>query len=199
MEAAFAITGINLPVIAAFHFMIEIELQYFCFRKIHHNQNKMKKNLKMPLSWLFLLSIAIPACLQPEAQRTETSMKPIVQVFYKDKENSLNTLEQVRPFLENFSNDYDIQYIISTEAENEELIKSLGFPLEHFPFGIAINGKTCALINGDTIIFANFPDFMHHLGKHPGNWTLQHLEAVLNDKNLLLPDNPVITNRPGGH
>jgi hypothetical protein len=118
--------------------------------------------------------------------------------FCKVKENSLNTLEQVRPFLENFSNDFDIRYLSMTEAENEEILKMLGFPIEHFPFGIAIKGKTSALINGDTIIFANFPDFMHHLGKHPGNWTLAHLEAVLNDTGMLLPENAEIKNRPGG-
>lgn len=152
----------------------------------------------MSLGWLFLLSIVITACLHTDSKGSENSEKPVVQVFYKVKENSLNTLEQVRPFLENFSNDFDIRYLSMTEAENEEILKMLGFPIEHFPFGIAIKGKTSALINGDTIIFANFPDFMHHLGKHPGNWTLAHLEAVLNDTGMLLPENAEIKNRPGG-
>lgn len=144
-----------------------------------------------------VLPLSMNACFQPEAKQAESYEKPVVQVLYKEKGNSLNTLEQLRPFLENFSNGYEIQYLLSTEAENEELVKSLGFPLEHFPFGIAINGKTSALIHGDTIIFANFPDFMHHLEKHPGNWTLEHLETVLNDTGLLLPENPEIVNRAG--
>jgi hypothetical protein len=159
----------------------------------------MKTNLKMSLSWLILFSIAITACLQTDSKHSKNSEKPVVQVFYKDRENSLNTLEQVKPFLEKFSNDYEIQYLLSTEAKNEELVKSLGFPLEHFPFGIAINGKTSALIHGDTIIFANFPDFMHHIGKHPGNWTMEHLETVLNNTGMLLPVNPEIINRSGGY
>ena len=159
----------------------------------------MKITLKKITAWLLVLPLLMNACFQTEAKQEESSEKPVVQVFYKDKENSLNTLEQVRPFLEEFSNDYEIQYLLSTEAENEELVKSLGFPLEHFPFGIAINGKTSALVHGDTIIFANFPDFMRQIGKHPGNWTLEHLGAVLNNPGILLPENPEIINRPGGN
>jgi hypothetical protein len=159
----------------------------------------MKTNFKKLAFWLLVLLPCMNACFQPEKQQKSETDNSLIQVFYKDKENSLNTLEQIRPFLERFSNDYEIQYLNSTDAENEVLVKSMGFPLEHFPFGIAINGKTSALINGDTIIFANFPDFMHHLGKHPGNWTLQHLEAVLHSNELLLSENIVITNQSDGN
>lgn len=159
----------------------------------------MKKNLKKLTAWLLVLPLSLNACFQAENKQKADTENSLIQVFYKEKENSLNTLKHLRPFLENFSNGYEIQYLLSTEAKNEELVKSLGFPLEHFPFGIAINGKTSALIHGDTIIFANFPDFMHHLEKHPGNWTLEHLETVLNDTGLLLPENPEIVNRAGGN
>ncbi len=124
--------------------------------------------------------------------------KPVIQVFYKEKQPSMKTLEKVKAFLEEYQGRYDIQYIRITDPENESLIKSLGLPTEHFPFALAIDQKTSARIDGKTIVFAHFPDFMHHIGKHQGNWTLAHLVKVLNDNSLMLADNPTVETKPGG-
>lgn len=104
----------------------------------------------------------------------------------------------MKSFLSSYQSDFDIRYLDMEEPDNEEYMQSLGFPIEHFPFGIAINGKTSALVDGDTIVFGNFPDFMHHIGRHEGNWTLDHLETVMLNPEKLLPDNPEFENVPGG-
>lgn len=124
--------------------------------------------------------------------------KSLIQVFYKEKENSMQTFEKVKAFLKKYESRYDIRYLLITDPEKESLIKSLGLPTEHFPFAIAIDGKTSAIIDNKKIVFAHFPDFMHHIGKHKGNWTLDHLTKVLDDISLMLPDNPKVQTKPGG-
>jgi hypothetical protein len=127
------------------------------------------------------------------AQINETMTdKPLIHLFYKEKGPSLETLDRIEDFLESYEDKYDIQYVLITDPENEDMMKSLGLPTEHFPFALAINGLTSAFIDGETIVFAEFPDFMHHIGRHKGNWTLKHLEKALNDSSLMLPMNPVI-------
>ena len=76
---------------------------------------------------------------------------------------------------------------------SNELLKSLGLPEDHFPFAMAINRKTSALINDETIIFVELPDFMHHVGRRQGNWSLDHLKTVLENKELLQPEKPLVT------
>ncbi len=121
-----------------------------------------------------------------------------IEVFYKNQPPSMETLSRVESFLDSRQNDFDIRYLDMEDPDNVEYMQSLGFPVDHFPFGIAINGKTSARVGGETIVFGNFPDFMHHIGRHQGNWTLGHLEAVMLDPEKLLPDNPVFENAPGG-
>ncbi len=122
----------------------------------------------------------------------------LIQVFYKEKEPSKQTLNQIKPFLEFAAKSHTVEYLLITDPANEALMKNLGLPIEHFPFAIAINGCTSAAIDGETIIFAKFPDFMHHIGKHPGNWNISHLEQVLNNPARLLPENPDITSEECG-
>ncbi len=124
--------------------------------------------------------------------------RPLLQVFYKEKAPSLQTRERVGGFLDSYQTRYDIRYLVITDTANVELIHALGLPTEHFPFALAIDGKTSARIGETVVTFAHFPDFMHHVGKHQGNWTLAHLEAVLQDPALLLPENPVVETSPGG-
>ncbi len=124
--------------------------------------------------------------------------EPTIEVFYKNQPPSMETLSRVESFLDSHQNDFNIRYLDMEDPDNAEYMQSLGFPVDHFPFGIAINGKTSARIGGETIVFGNFPDFMHHIGRHQGNWTLDHLEAVMLDPEKLLPDNPVFENVPGG-
>lgn len=119
------------------------------------------------------------------------SPKPLLQVFYKEKQPSLQTLQKIRTFLEKYEEKFTVRYLIITAPENEETGRSLGLPIEHFPFAIAIDGKTSVIIDAEKIIFAHFPDFMDHIGKHKGNWTLDHFTKVLDDISLMVPDNPV--------
>ena len=166
----------------------------------------MKINSKTWLITAFVfLGVAVFAMPgSPDASNAETvklestNSKPLLQVFYKEKEPSMQTLKKVKDFLKTYEGSYDIQYLLITNPENEDTIKSLKLPIEHFPFAIAINGKTSAKIDGKTIIFAHFPDFMHHIGKHQGNWTLDHLAKALKDTSLMSPENPVVITKPGG-
>lgn len=128
----------------------------------------------------------------------QSDQRPLIQVFYKEKEPSLKTLERVEEFLGPYESEYEIRQLVITDTTNASLMEELGLPTEHFPFAVAVDGRTSADIDGTTVIFAKFPDFMHHIGRHRGNWTLEHLEKVLKDPGLLLPENPVVTTAPGG-
>jgi len=128
----------------------------------------------------------------------EATKKPVIQVFYKEKAPSLETLDQVLKFLVDYEDTYEIEKVIITDPANSELLTKMKLPAEHFPFALAIEGKTSARIGEATIIFAHFPDFMHKIGRHQGNWTLEHLRQVLQNRSLLLPDNPEVTTAPGG-
>ena len=121
-----------------------------------------------------------------------------IRVFYKEQPPSLETLAEVKSMLDAYENNWQISYLQMTESKTAALMQELGLPTEHSPFSIAINGKTSARIGDETIVFVNFPDFMLHIGRHKGNWSLKHLEQVLRKPDLLLPDNPRTENRPGG-
>jgi len=148
----------------------------------------MRRVIPLLMCLLFVFAISI-ACAQT---------KPHIQVFYKEKQPSLQTYEKVKEFLSLYADKYQIDYLLMSEEHNVDLMKSYGFPTDHFPFGIAVDGKTSAKINDELIIFAKFPDFMHHIGRHEGNWTLEYLKIVLDNNSLLQEDNPLVTVIPGG-
>lgn len=152
---------------------------------------------KLKLIFVCVLFFMVLACGMAEPM-VASDTKPLIQVFYKEKEASMQAYEQLKPFFKSYEKDYTIQYLLITDPANAELMASLNLPVEHFPLAIAINGKTSAGIDGKTIIFAHFPDFMHHIGRHQGNWTLEHLKKVLQDNSLLLPENPSLKSNPGG-
>jgi hypothetical protein len=161
--------------------------------------------IKVPIRIIILSLVMIPAIFataiagsNPTADPEASGVKPVVQLFYKVQPPSLQTHEKIRSFLAVFEDEYEIQDLLMTEPANAKLMHALGLPTEHFPFGLAIDGKTSANIDGATIIFARFPDFMHHIGRHQGNWSLAHLETVLKNPELLLPENPVLESNPGG-
>lgn len=128
----------------------------------------------------------------------ETADDRVVLVFYKEQPPSLQTHSLISDFLKEYSDQYVVEYRLITDPDQKQTIESLGLSTDHLPVAIAINGKTSAMIDGEVIVFANFPDIMHHIGRHPGNWTLEHLQRVLDDNSLLLDDNPLIRNRLGG-
>lgn len=122
----------------------------------------------------------------------------MIEIIYKNKAPSLETFETVMKFLEPYSKNYKIVPVIMTDPENADLMEQRRLPTEHFPFAIAINGMTSAKIDDEIIILAHFPDFMHHIGRHQGNWTLDHLATVLKQPELLIPQNPKVTSQAGG-
>ncbi len=121
-----------------------------------------------------------------------------IWVFYKEQPPSLQTRSIIKDFLSDYEDSYAVEFRLITDPDQKQTIESLGLSTDHLPVAIAINGKTSAMIDGEEIVFVNFPDVMHHIGRHPGNWTLEHLQKVLNDNSLLLDENPDIKNRPGG-
>ena len=66
------------------------------------------------------------------------------------------------------------------------LIKKYNLPEIHFPFAVVVNGRSSAKINNIKIDFVHFPLFMHGIGKHEDNWSLENLKSVLIDNALLL-------------
>lgn len=72
------------------------------------------------------------------------------------------------------------------------IIKKYNLPETHFPFAIVINGRFSAKINNNKIYFVHFPLFMHAIGRHEGNWSIDNLESVLIDNTLLLDENILI-------
>jgi len=112
-----------------------------------------------------------------------------IEVFHKAKEPAMNTLEKVRPVVEKYCDSYSISYYIITDQQNQEIISRYNLPDTHFPFAVVINGKYSAEVEGKKIDFVHFPRFMHGIGRHEGNWSLEALEKVLRDNSLLLEEN----------
>ncbi len=147
---------------------------------------------------LLVIAFSVACAGSGSQQVHETDDQILIEVFYKDMPPSLETLEQVRHFLEDYQEAYRVEFLLMTDPENEKRMTSLGYPDEHFPFGLAIDGKTSAEMDGEIIVFGNFPDFMHHVDRHQGNWTLEHLGKVLQKPRLLRESNPQLINQPGG-
>ncbi|PIE51869.1 hypothetical protein CSA37_09505 [Candidatus Fermentibacteria bacterium] len=140
-----------------------------------------------------MLSFAIGLALISLADSSEQGLRT-VQVFHKNMPPSLQTLEQVEAVLAEFQEEYQITYHVITDTASEELISLYGLPDTHFPFAVVVNGHFSALIDGAEADFVHFPLFMHGIGRHEGNWSLEQLRMVLEDNSLLLEENvlPVI-------
>ncbi|MBC8313360.1 MAG: hypothetical protein H8E33_03860 [Candidatus Cloacimonetes bacterium] len=121
------------------------------------------------------------------------SMKTI-EVFHKNKNPSLQTLEKVNVILMKYKDKYKISYHLITDSENMDLIEKYNLPETHFPFAIVINRKYSAKLEDEKIHFVHFPHFMHGIGRHEGNWSLADLETVLKN-NLLLLDKNILPER----
>lgn len=120
----------------------------------------------------------------------QISLNPnTIDVFHKEMPPSLQTLEATNAVLAEFSDEYEIAYHLITDTASSELIRQYNLPGTHFPFAITVNGKYSAAISGETIYFVHFPVFMHGIGRHEGNWSLDHLKQVLGDTSLLIDEN----------
>jgi hypothetical protein len=125
-----------------------------------------------------------------EGKALKSTRKPLIQILFKEKQPSLETLDKVKEVLKEYKYQYEVQYHNIMEPESAGLIRKLELDTTHFPFGLLIDGKFKAMINGKTVAFCKFPESMHHIGKHPGNWTLKHLKKVLKDNSLLIENKP---------
>lgn len=106
-------------------------------------------------------------------------------IFYKDKPPSQKVLVRVDSLLSRYSHKYSVKYYNIENENSQNMILKLGLPSTHFPFAIVINGSFTANIGGKTISFLHFPKFMHGIGRHEGNWSLEALILLLDDHKLL--------------
>lgn len=137
---------------------------------------------------LTLLYLLLLASLASPVSSVEVSMGTI-EVFHKNMPPSLETLEQTNTVLARYADAYEIMYHLITDSVTADLIVKYDLPGTHFPFAVVINDRFSAFIDGEKIDFVHFPLFMHGIGRHEGNWSMEHLELVLNDNELLMDEN----------
>ncbi len=116
-------------------------------------------------------------------------MNKSVIIFHKNKQPALQTLEKVKPAVEIFEKEYKISYYDIDDPKNLPLLKQSNLEGIHSPFAIVINGKFSAEVDNKVIEFLYFPDYMHFMGNHMGNWTLDLLTKVLEDNSFLCTEN----------
>ena len=117
------------------------------------------------------------------------AVQTTVEVFYKEMPPSLQALEEVNKILNNLNGNYLTTYHLITDTASSNIIQHYNLPGSHFPFAVVINGKYSATINENTIYFVHFPLFMRGIGRHEGNWSMEHLQQVLADTTLLINEN----------
>ncbi len=139
----------------------------------------------MNLKLFSILLVALPAL---PVLSGETSISTI-EVFHKSMPPSLETLEETNAVLAHFADEYEIIYHLITDSASADLIQEYNLPDTHFPFAVVINGRYSAMIDDEKIDFVHFPLFMHGIGRHEGNWSMEYLELVLTDVTLLMDEN----------
>lgn len=120
---------------------------------------------------------------------SEEAFIKTIEVFHKNMDPSIETLEETNAVLGNFQEEYEITFHLITDSATTDLILKYNLPDTHFPFAVVINGRYSAMIGDEKIDFVHFPQFMHGIGRHEGNWSMEHLELVLNDNTLLMDEN----------
>ena len=135
-----------------------------------------------------LFSILLLALPVSTVSSGETSIGTI-EVFHKSMPPSLETLAETNIVLADFTDDFEITYHLITDSASADLIRKYNLPDTHFPFAVVINGRYSALIGEEKIDFVHFPLFMHGIGRHEGNWSMEYLELALNDIALLMDEN----------
>ncbi|MCD4829121.1 MAG: hypothetical protein K8R90_06815 [Candidatus Cloacimonetes bacterium] len=140
------------------------------------------KNIAM--SCLVSLLILLPVTLSSNEEPLNA-----IEVFHKNQPPSLQTLEKVNGLLDEYSGEYEMTFYNISDSVNIALIREYNLPDTHFPFAVVVNGNYSAEIDGRKVDFVHFPLFMHGIGRHEGNWSLNDLSAVLDDNSLLLEEN----------
>jgi len=138
---------------------------------------------KLPVVLALLVVLPVSAVSSGEA------LIRTIDVFHKNMPPSLETLEQTNAVLTQFEDEYEIRFHLITDSATADLIERYNLPDVHFPFAVVINGRYSAVIDGCKIDFVHFPLFMHGIGRHEGNWSMEYLELVLNDNTLLMDEN----------
>ena len=111
-----------------------------------------------------------------------------IEVFHKNRPPALETLERADSVLARFDDEFEIVRHLITDSSTTALIEQYGLPPAHFPFAIVINGRFSAMIDSMKVDFVHFPLCMHGIGRHEGNWSMEHLERVLSDTTLLMDE-----------
>ena len=108
---------------------------------------------KTVMNKLVLVSfISLLLLISREAKSIDT-----IEVFHKNKEPSLQTLEKANAVLDKYKDNYEVFYYVITDSVNVDLIRKYNLPDTHFPFAIVINGSFSAEINNNKIDFVHFP------------------------------------------
>lgn len=115
-----------------------------------------------------------------------------ISIFYKNRKPSLKVLTRVDSLLAAYEENYTIKKYDIEAEDNLELIRDFGLPETHFPFAILIGKSFTANIEDRSVSFIHFPLFMHGIGRHEGNWSLEDLEKALRNNSLLNADNILI-------
>ncbi len=115
-----------------------------------------------------------------------------ISIFYKNRKPSLKVLTRVDSLLAAYEENYTIKKYDIEAEDNLELIRDFDLPETHFPFAILIGKSFTANIEDRSVSFIHFPLFMHGIGRHEGNWSLEDLEKALRNNSLLNADNILI-------
>jgi hypothetical protein len=150
-------------------------------KELYLKEKPMIKPVKLALLALLIMMLSILSAEELKMNKAE--------VFYKKKPPSMKVLEQVKELLAGYEAMYQISYYDIEDEENQELILSYGLPSTHFPFAVVLNGRFTAGIDEKVVSFIHFPDFMHGIGRHEGNWSLDALNKALSDNTLLMYKN----------
>lgn len=135
------------------------------------------------LSRMSLLILLIAAAF---AYGCGNDSRGTVHVFHKDRPPALRALARTDSVLAEYGGQFEISYHLITDEETGPLIEKFGLPGSHFPFAVVINGNFSAMVGNEKVDFVHFPLFMHGIGRHEGNWSMEHLKLVLRDTTLLM-------------
>ena len=119
----------------------------------------------------------------------QESKMPTIDIFFKNMGPSQQALTEINKVIEKYESTYTVSYYLITDPSNSEIINKYGLPSTHFPVAVVINGIFTAEIDGKTVSFVHFPEFMKGIGRHEGNWSISSLEIVLKDNSLLASKN----------
>jgi len=128
-----------------------------------------------------LYGMVFAALLSGTGQPLET-----VELFYKELPPSLETLARTEEVLDRYGGEFTVMKHLITDEASAPIIAAYGLPETHFPFAVAVNGMVSAVVDGQRVDFVHFPLFMHGIGRHEGNWSLELLERVLTDTSLMV-------------